>query len=423
MTTQAPGARQELETLRAELDALRREHAEELGRSDRALAAAKEKSYWLDRFHVDLNALMRGRVARELRTAVRGAQGGLRAKRHRRALSERLRGGADDGAAGEPFARELSPDLLHAAPVTGVLHERLTREDLAEIGERLTPGERALRDAADAVERKRLTLAFAAHHRVDGALSRTGLSAEMPGDEVPSMARGAVAAGGSYYYADLVADALRSTGLELEPGRVGLDFGCSSGRVVRVLAAAHPELEWHGCDPLPDAIAWAQAHLPGIGFERSPEAPPPPYPDGALDFAFAISIWSHFSERAALGWLDALRRALKPGGRLLLTTQGEQTVAHTYRVGQRSPEQLGRIREELRARGFWFAPEYGEVGDHGLSNPDWGIAFLTPEWLLAKATPGWRVALFRPGRVEGNQDLYVLERVDRPVRPSDRLVD
>jgi hypothetical protein len=79
-------------------------------------------------------------------------------------------------------------------------------------------------------------------------------------------------------------------------------------------------------------------------------------------------------------------------------------------VGQRSPEQLDEIREGLRERGFWYAPEYGEVGDHGLANPDWGIAFLTPEWLLAKATPDWRVAAFHPGRVEGNQDLYVLER-------------
>ena len=45
-----------------------------------------------------------------------------------------------------------------------------------------------------------------------------------------------------------------------------------------------------------------------------------------------------------------------------------------------------------------------------MANPDWGTAFLSPEWLLAKLTPQWSVALFRPGRVEGNQDLYVLER-------------
>ncbi len=326
---------------------------------------------------------------------IRGAQAGLHAKGHRRALSNRLRGVRTE-AAREPFARTLSPDLLHASPVTDVLYDRLSPGDLAAIEERLEPQESELREAAGAGDRRRLTLAYAVHHGVEPALRSTGLSAEMPGDEVPSMARGPIAAGGSYYYADLVADALRSTGYALEPGATGLDFGCSSGRVVRVLAAAHPEIEWHGCDPLPDAIAWAQAHLPGISFEQSPERPPLPHPDGSFDFVFAISIWSHFSEPAALRWLDAMGRAIRPGGRLLLTTQGEQTVAHTHRVGQRSPEQLDEIREGLRERGFWYAPEYGEVGDHGLANPDWGIAFLTPEWLLARATPDWRVAAVPP---------------------------
>ena len=61
-------------------------------------------------------------------------------------------------------------------------------------------------------------------------------------------------------------------------------------------------------------------------------------------------------------------------------------------------------------RGFWYTPEYEGIGDHGIANPDWGIAFLTAEWLLARATPRWRVALFHPGRVEANHDLYVLER-------------
>jgi SAM-dependent methyltransferase len=402
---------EELEALRARLDALEREQAERTARLHEALAAAQDKSYWLDRWHLDLNALMRRRGARFLRAVVRGARTGFRGKRVRRALAERLRGAqVRRQRAVEPFARNLSPDLLEASPITDALYARLSDEDLAAIDERLGPSEADLRQKASAVDRKRLTLAFAAHFRVQSALEHTGLSAEMPGADVHSMARGPIAAGGSYYYADLVADSLLATGFELEPGQAALDFGCSSGRVVRVLAAAHPELDWHGCDPLPDAIEWARAHLPGIQFEHSLEEPPLPYGDGAFDFAFAISIWSHFAEHAALRWLDAIGRAIRPGGRLLLTTHGEHTVAHTHRVGQRSPEQLGAIRESLRERGFWYAPEFGEAGDHGNTNPNWGTAFLTAEWLLAKVTPKWRVALFRPGRVEGNQDLYVLER-------------
>jgi SAM-dependent methyltransferase len=224
------------------------------------------------------------------------------------------------------------------------------------------------------------------------------------------MARGSLAAGGSTYYGDLVADALHTAGLDPASARRALDFGCSSGRVVRVLAAAYPEVEWHGCDPIPDAIQWARENLPSIAFEVSPEQPPLPYEDGAFDFVFAISIWSHFGELAAVAWLEEMRRLIRPGGLIALTTAGMWTLAHDYELGLRRAEQLSVALASLYQRGFWFKDEFGEGGDHGISNPDWGTAFMTPEWLLARATPNWRLALFAPGRVEDAQDLYVLER-------------
>ncbi len=416
MATEPRTQRDEVEVLRARLDALEREQVERTARAHQALAAAQDKSYWLDRWHLDLNGLMRSRLARELRVAIRGAQAGIGAAGQRRALRARLigaprpEGAGAAGAGAAPFSRALSPDLLHAAPISDLLYERLTADDLAALEAQLEPAERELRDAADSAEHRRVTLALAAHHEVAGALEHTGLSPAMPGPDVATMARGALAAGGSYYYADLVADALGATGFELERGQVGLDFGCSSGRIVRVLSAAHPELELHGCDPNPGAVAWAASHLPGIRFENSPEAPRLPYGDETFDFVYAISIWSHFSEPAALDWLDEMRRVLRPRGRLLLTTHGEHSLAHTHLVGQRSPEQLAAIRDALGERGFWYTPEYEGIGDHGIANPDWGIAFFTAEWLLARATPKWRVALFHPGRVEANHDLYVLER-------------
>jgi SAM-dependent methyltransferase len=415
------------DALRRRIDALEREQHDRQTRANAALAAAQDRSYWLDRWGVDLNALMRRQGAGEMRAAMRGVRGvyralydaGLRIKNHTRALPlhvgsvrrtvEEERALADAPAI-ETFERTLSPDLLRSTPVTDILHARLDAADMKAIESRLTPAESALWETADAADRKRLALAFAAHHRVQPALERSGLTADMPAAGVHSMAHGAAAAGGSTYYADLVMDSLAQSGLELAPGRVGLDFGCSSGRVVRILAAALPELDWHGCDPISDAIEWAHVHLPAIAFERSPEYPPLPYEDGQFDFAFAISIWSHFSEGAALDWLREMRRIVKPGGRLLITTHGGQTIAHTHREGVRSVEQLGEVRDSLYQHGFWYAAEFGEVGDHGVANPDWGTAFLTPEWLLSKLTPEWSLVLFRSGRVEGNQDLYVLGR-------------
>jgi SAM-dependent methyltransferase len=410
----------EVEALRARLEALERELAERTAKSNAALAAAQDRSYWLERWGIDLNALMRKPAASRLRASIRALRAVYRSLYDARTqLRARWTGVAlEAGYEPEPATpawpgrgqRVVSPDPLRSSPVTDLLFERLSEEDVAAVTGALGPAEAAAWEIADETNRKRLTLVYAAHYEVQPALDRSGLHSRMPPPEVHSMARVPEAAGGSPEYADLVVDALAATGFQLAAGRAGLDFGCSSGRVVRVLATAFPELSWHGCDPIPDAIQWARENLPGIRFERSPEYPPLPYEDGAFDFVFAISIWSHFSETAALDWLEEMRRVIRPGGRLLLTAHGYHTIAHTLSTGVRDQRQLEEISDALYERGFWYAPEFGEAGDHGVANPDWGTAFLTPEWLAGRLTPEWRLSLFAPGRVEENQDLYVLER-------------
>ncbi len=69
---------QEAEALRARLDALEREHAEQIARAHDAVAAAQDRSYWLDRWNLDLNALMRRPGAAELRAAVRAVRAVIR---------------------------------------------------------------------------------------------------------------------------------------------------------------------------------------------------------------------------------------------------------------------------------------------------------------------------------------------------------
>ena len=56
---------------RDRLDALERERIEQAARTNAAVAAAQDRSYWLDRWNVDLNSVMRRRGASEARAAVR----------------------------------------------------------------------------------------------------------------------------------------------------------------------------------------------------------------------------------------------------------------------------------------------------------------------------------------------------------------
>jgi hypothetical protein len=70
----------ELEALRARVDELERERVRQAARANAAIAAAQDRVYWLDRWGVDLNALMRRRGAAEFRAmlhAVRAVVRGL----------------------------------------------------------------------------------------------------------------------------------------------------------------------------------------------------------------------------------------------------------------------------------------------------------------------------------------------------------
>lgn len=78
----------ENERLRARVSALETELVEVQERTNRAVAQWQERAYWLDRWHVDLNALMRRRGASEFRAALRAVRSIARAfKRLRRSAS------------------------------------------------------------------------------------------------------------------------------------------------------------------------------------------------------------------------------------------------------------------------------------------------------------------------------------------------
>ena len=68
----ATSEQSEIEVLRRRLAQLEAENAELAARANAAVAAAQDKTYWLDRWGLDLNRLMERKGAEELRTVVRG---------------------------------------------------------------------------------------------------------------------------------------------------------------------------------------------------------------------------------------------------------------------------------------------------------------------------------------------------------------
>jgi SAM-dependent methyltransferase len=298
------------------------------------------------------------------------------------------------------------------SPVTDEIFARIADLDLGALSARITDTDRIHweRQEPNSAAWRRVGLHYAVFYDLDGASRLTGLTASAPPDDVHAMARGSGAAGGSLYHADMIFGALQAAGIALPRGARILDFGCSSGRVIRVVKAYRADLSCYGCDPQNSAIRWASEHLPNITFATSGARPPLAYDSSFFDCVFAISIWSHFAADAAIAWLGEMHRVLSEGGILILTTHSFESIAYYASRKLRSPADLRMVLESMLATGFGYLPVFDGRGDWGIVSPDWGEAYISPEWLLDQLTPQWEVLLYRSGANEGNQDVMVLRK-------------
>jgi SAM-dependent methyltransferase len=239
---------------------------------------------------------------------------------------------------------------------------------------------------------------------------KTGLTSKVPPLHVPDLSNPIGFHCGTLYYGDLVIEAMLRCDRSIEKNKNYLDFGCSSGRVVRVLKAAYPESNWLGCDPVMEAIEWAKENLPGIDFFNSLQIPPLPYDDNQFSMVFAISIWSHFSEKAAIAWFKEINRIIEPGGLLIFSTHGLNSLQFHYQHHLKPETDIERAGEVLLETGFCYEDVFKPGNTNGLDCSDWGNCYILPEWILRNLLGDWKLLLYQVGRAELNQDVYVLEK-------------
>lgn len=126
-----------------------------------------------------------------------------------------------------------------------------------------------------------------------------------------------------------------------------LDWGCGPGRMIRHF----PDLvgngcEYYGTDYNPRSIDWCAKNLPEIKFNNNGLEAKLPYADNFFDLIYGLSILTHLSEEMHPAWYSELFRVLKPGGIMMLTTQGD-----TYK-SKLTPQELDQFnRGKLVVRG------------------------------------------------------------------------
>lgn len=89
------------------------------------------------------------------------------------------------------------------------------------------------------------------------------------------------------------------------------DWGCGLARIVRHLPARYDR---YGFDYNANAIAWDTEHIDGVAFAQNALRPPLPADDAAFDAVYALSVFTHLSERGHEEWIAEIERVLAPGG-------------------------------------------------------------------------------------------------------------
>jgi 2-polyprenyl-3-methyl-5-hydroxy-6-metoxy-1,4-benzoquinol methylase len=143
------------------------------------------------------------------------------------------------------------------------------------------------------------------------------------------------------------ADFERRSRFLLEHVRAGsrvLDVGCGEGRFATALAAAWARVT--GLDVAEEPLRRARAQHPELELLRVEVAGPWPLGDSSFDVVWAGEVIEHVGDTAA--WLSEVRRVLRSGGSLLLSTPA---------LG---PAQLAAAAMSRRS----FAARFDPLGEH-----------------------------------------------------------
>ncbi len=95
------------------------------------------------------------------------------------------------------------------------------------------------------------------------------------------------------------------------------------------LRAGHPALPRLGKDRLrgtdynPTLIEWCRQNLTFARFDINRLEPPLDYAADTFDFAYAFSVFTHLTEPLQVAWMSELRRVLRPGAYLVISTIDE----------------------------------------------------------------------------------------------------
>jgi SAM-dependent methyltransferase len=134
-----------------------------------------------------------------------------------------------------------------------------------------------------------------------------------------------------------------------------LDVGCGTGRLARWLAERlGPRGSVVGIDPLEHRVSIARAHTGAVRFEVGQAEDLGAFADASFDAVCLSSVLHWVADKASA--LAEIRRVLRPGGRVAVTTPPQElsragTVARVLQPVLQRPPYADRVDRSVGSRG------------------------------------------------------------------------
>jgi SAM-dependent methyltransferase len=142
-----------------------------------------------------------------------------------------------------------------------------------------------------------------------------------------------------------------------------LDFGCGAGKVLRHFVSEARLAEFYCCDIDAPSIDWLARELsPPFHPFLCSEEPSLPQADGYFNLIYALSVYTHITDRWA-GWLLEHHRVLADGGLLLASFLGEGMIEPL--IGEQWSER------HVGMNALWAGKPWDQGGPVVLHSPWW----------------------------------------------------
>jgi cyclopropane fatty-acyl-phospholipid synthase-like methyltransferase len=207
-----------------------------------------------------------------------------------------------------------------------------------------------------------------------------------------------------------------------------LDFGCGWGRMSRLFFHSISSQNFWGVDVDPEMVQFCEANMHHGNYRVIQPDPPTSFDANSFNVIFAYSVFSHLAEPVALAWIKEFARILKPGGVLIVTTQGrnfldfcesKQGVAQENEWFQGLAQSflpIEKSKADYDAGKFLFDSHINEA-DAALKRSHYGDALIPPEYIQKNYTPYLDLidfvqdhTRFETARTQLAQALFVMQK-------------